>query len=114
MRRQQHRLRHRDADLRGERVVEKFLVGAPPKRIVHDGGAGERRVLEQAAIKRHVLRNAIDDDIVTARLALDHFVDADELRLDVFAAGFLITRSTNAGGKLPSWPKRIPIFFIRG
>src|SRR6266446_193943 len=26
---------------------------------------------------------------------------------------FKFTRSTNAGGKLPSWPKRIPIFFIR-
>ena len=81
MRRQQHRLRHGDADLRGERVIEKFLVGAPPKRIVDHGGPGERRVLEQGAIERHVLRNAVDDDIVTARLALDHFVDADELGL---------------------------------
>src|SRR5438309_2599447 len=26
---------------------------------------------------------------------------------------FWFTRSTNAGGKLCSWPKRIPIFFIR-
>jgi hypothetical protein len=25
---------------------------------------------------------------------------------------FWFTRSTNAGGKLPSIPKRIPIFFI--
>ena len=90
MRRQQDRFRNGDADLRRERVVEKFLVRAPPKRIVHHGGAGERRVLEPRAIKRHVLRNAIDHHVVTARLALDDFVDPDELGANVVAAGFRI------------------------
>ena len=90
MRRQQHRLRHGHADLGRERVVEKFFVGAPPKGIVHDRGAGERRILEPGPIKRHVLRDAVDHDVVAARLALDDFVDLNELRDDVFAAGFLV------------------------
>ena len=84
---QQNRFRNGDANLGRERVVKKFLVRAPPKRIVHDSGAGERCVLQPRAIKWNVLRNAIDHDIVTARLALDHFVDADEFGVDVVAAG---------------------------
>ena len=94
---EQHRFRHRDPDLRGERVVEKLFVGAPPKGVVDHGGPGQRRILEEAAIKRHVLRNPVDDDIVTARLALDDFVEADELGLDAFAAGFLVAALDEGG-----------------
>ena len=36
----------RDAKLRGEGVVEKFVVGAPPEGIVDDPCTGERGVLE--------------------------------------------------------------------
>ena len=90
VRRKQHRPRHGDADLSRQRVVEEFFVGAPPERIIHDCGAGERCILQPGAIKRHVLRDAIDDHVVTARLALNHLVDSDEFRDDVFAAGFLI------------------------
>src|SRR5581483_8365342 len=73
-----------------ERVIEKLFVRAPPKRIVHYRGAAKCSVLEPRAIKRHILRDAIDHDVVSARLALDHLVDLDEFRDDIFAAGFLI------------------------
>src|SRR6202035_5738381 len=71
-------------------VVEEFFVRAPPKRVVHDRRAGQRRILEPGAIKRNVLRNAIDHDVVAARFALDHFVDLDELGDDIPPTGLLI------------------------
>ena len=112
MRGQQDRAGNCNADLGRERVIKEFLVGAPPKWIVHHSRTSERGVLQPGAIKRNVLRNAIDHDIVAARFALDHFVDADELGLNVLAAGFVVHTIDKAGGKLCSWPKRIPIFFI--
>src|SRR5207249_4084709 len=68
----------------------KFVVGAPPERIIHNRAARERFVFEPGAIKRHVLRDTVDHHVVTARLALNHLVDLDELRGDVFPTGFLI------------------------
>src|SRR5439155_12698827 len=73
MRRQQHGSWNGDLDLGGERVIEKFLIRAPPKRIVDYGGSGEGSILQKGAIERYVLRNAIDDYVVTARLSLNHF-----------------------------------------
>src|SRR5207248_6219543 len=82
--------RNRDPDLGGKRVIEKFLVRAPPKRIVYHGGAGEGCILQKRAIERDVLRNAIDDYVVAARLSLNHFVDFNRFRDDLLAAGLLI------------------------
>src|SRR5437762_14392434 len=47
-------------------------------------------MLEPGAIEWHVLRDAIDHHVVSARLALNHLVDLDKLGGDIFAAGFLI------------------------
>src|SRR5262249_8816226 len=78
------------ADLSRQRVIKKFLVGAPPERIIDHSGPRQSGVFEPRAIKRDVLRDPIDHHIVTTRFALEHFVDPDEFRDDVFAAGFLI------------------------
>src|SRR5206468_7793373 len=77
-------------DLCGERVVEKFVVGAPPEWIVHNRCSGERRILKPRTIKRNILRNTIYHHVVSARFALNYFVDPDKLGDDVLAAGFLI------------------------
>src|SRR5207248_10039437 len=94
-----------------ERVVEKFLVGAPPERIVHDCCSSEGRVLEPGAIKRHVLRDAVDHYVVTARLPLDHLVDLDELRDDIPSARFLIHPLNKRRRKAVLLAKKDPDFF---
>src|SRR5258708_38392708 len=90
MRWKQHCSWNCHADFRCQRVVEKFFIGTPPKRIVYDCGAAECRVLEPGAIERHILRDPIDHHVVPAWLALDDFVYPDEFGDDVLAAGFLI------------------------
>src|SRR6202011_6402175 len=87
---QQHRARHGHTYFRGERVVKEFFVRAPPKRIVHHRRAAKRGVLEPSAVKRDILRDAIDDYFVSAWLALRDLVDLDELRHDLVTTGFLI------------------------
>ena len=99
MRRQQYGSWNGDPDLGGERVVKKFLVSAPQKRIVDHGSAGEGRILQKRAIERDVLRDAIDDYVVAARLSLNHFVDPDRFRGDLFAAGLLIDAIDECPGK---------------
>src|SRR5439155_6254693 len=78
------------ANLGGQRVIEKFVVGAPPERIIHYRRSGQCGVLKPGAIERDVLRYPIDHHVVTTRLALDHFVDPDELRGNLFAACLLV------------------------
>src|SRR5439155_8655868 len=47
-------------------------------------------IFQPRAIESDVLRDAINHHVVGARLALDHLVDLDEFRADIFAARFLI------------------------
>ncbi len=77
--RQQHGGRHRDADFRRERVVEEFVVGAPPERIVDHRGSGEHGVLQIGAIERDVVRDAVDDDAVARGLGHLDAADVDVL-----------------------------------
>ena len=79
-----------DADLCRQRVVEEFFVSAPPERVIHHCRARERGVFEPRPIERDILRDAINHNVVTAWLALDHFFDTGKFRDDLFAAGFLI------------------------
>src|SRR5438105_4735103 len=90
MRRQEDSARNSDSDFCRQRVIKKFLVRAPPKRVVDDRGAGEGGVLQKRAIERYILGNAIDDYVVATRLALNDFVDSDRFRHDIFTAGLLI------------------------
>ena len=70
-------------------LLKNFSSALHQNGLFTTAGPGERRVLEESAIERHVLRNAIDDHVVTARLALHDLVDADEFRLR-FATALLI------------------------
>src|SRR5437667_11591781 len=85
-----YRARNGHADFCRQRVIEKFVIGAPPKWIVYHSRCGERGVLKPGAIERDVLRDAVDHNVVTAWLALNHFVDPDELCGNLFAAGLLV------------------------
>ena len=78
--RQQHRRRDGDPQLGGQRVVEELVVGAPPERVVDDLRAAQRAVFQPRAIERDVVRNAIDDHVVAARLGHPHVADLHELR----------------------------------
>src|SRR5205823_12334727 len=75
------------------------LVRAPPKRVVDDCGASEGGILQKGAIERHILGNAINDHVVAAWLALNHFVDPDRFCDDIFAAGLLINAIDERPGK---------------
>src|SRR6266436_4779891 len=80
--RQDHGRRNGHAQAVSQSVVEKFVVGGPPERVVDDDGAVEFRVLQVRAIKRDVLRDAIDDDAVAAGLGHLYSAKFDELRGD--------------------------------
>src|SRR5438067_2234154 len=64
MRRQEHGARNGDSDFCSQRVIEKLLVRAPPKRVIDDRSSGEGGILQKRAIERYVLRNAIDVHVV--------------------------------------------------
>ncbi len=72
-------LRHRDADLGRQAVVEELLVGAPPEGVVDHRRSIERGVLQVGAVERDVLRDAVDDHRVSRRLALHELVDPHRL-----------------------------------
>src|SRR5580658_10894947 len=48
-------LGHRDTVTDSQAVVKEFLIGAPPERVIDDGGAGEGGVLQIGPIERYVL-----------------------------------------------------------
>src|SRR5205814_4731224 len=58
---QQNRLRHCDAELRSERIVEELIIRRPPEWIVDDTRSVQCRVLEHRAIERDVVRDAVDE-----------------------------------------------------
>lgn len=63
---QEHCGRYRDPQFRGQCVVEKLVVGAPPEGIVDDFGSGEYSVLEEGPVEGDIVRDAIDDEVVAA------------------------------------------------
>ena len=81
---QDHRGRHGDAQLFGQRVVEELVVGRPPEGVVDDDGAVERGVLEKGAVEGDVVRDAVDDDGVARRSVEVDGAGLDEFRLDAF------------------------------
>ena len=80
---QQNGFRNGNTQLNRQRVIEKFLVGSPPKRVVHDGSAGEGRVFQKGFIKRHILRNPVDNYGVVRRDALLHASDVDKFGFEI-------------------------------
>ena len=77
-------LGYRNTDFGGQAVVEKLFVGTPPKGVVDNSRAAERCVFQESAIERNILRNAINDHIVSAGFALNYFVDTDRLSYNAF------------------------------
>ena len=84
--RQQNRLRHGDAQISRQRVVEKLVVGVPPEWIVDDLRSGEHGALQVSSIERHIVRDSIDDDVVRAGLGHPHAAEFDVLSRDAGVA----------------------------
>ena len=80
--REKHGGRHGHAEIAGQRIVEKLVVGRSPEGIVDDRRAVKRRVLEIRAIKRDIVGDAIEDDRVVRRLIERDSAGEDELGLD--------------------------------
>ncbi len=87
--REQHGLRDGDAELRGEREVEELVVGRPPERVVDDDGAFERRALQEGAVEGHLVRDAVDDEVVADARVVAHAAHLDELGDDLAAAALV-------------------------
>ena len=66
--RQQNCFWNGNSQLRGNGVIEVFIVGRPPERIVDDVRPLQHRVLQVAAVVFHLMRNAVHDHAVSRRL----------------------------------------------
>ena len=75
--------RHGNTQLRGQSIVEELIVRRPPERIVDHVRPGQHRVLQVGAVERHVVRNAVDDDGITAGHRLLDGANLNALRLNV-------------------------------
>ena len=67
--REEHGLGDGHSQLGGHRVVEIFVVGGPPERIVDDVGSLKNGVLQIAAVILDFMRDAVDDDAISCGLA---------------------------------------------
>ncbi len=94
---QDHRRWHGHAQLPGERVVEKLVIRRPPERVVDDGCAMERGMLQQGAIKRNVVRDAIHNDRVTRAFIEVYRACFDKLRSNAIDAKRVDTLDQSAG-----------------
>ena len=96
--RQQNRLRNRHAKFRRQRIVEELVVGRPPERIVDDDRPFERQTLQRGAIERHLVRDAIDYQVVTRRIVVANAAEHQVLSRD-FALAALVDVSDQCFGK---------------
>ncbi len=72
-----------NAEALGEGVIEEFVVGGPPERIVDDGGTVEDGVLEEGAIEGDLMGDAVDDDAPLGRAVETGGALSDELGADI-------------------------------
>src|SRR5215469_2427023 len=78
---------NRDPQLRRQGIVEKLIVGAPPECIIDDNCSGEDRIFQVGSIKRDVMRNAIDDQRIPARISHSYATDLHGLGRDAIGFG---------------------------
>ena len=74
---------HGHADAGSEAVVEELFICAPPERIVNDSSACQGGIFKIGAVKRNILRDAVNDHGIITGFALDHLVNGHGLRHDV-------------------------------
>ena len=110
--REQHRLGNIQAQFGGDRIIEKFVVGGPPERIVDDVGSLQHGVLQVGPVVVHFVGNAVDDHAVLRELA--HFGAGEFYEFGgdaVFFAQFVYFFNEGRG-ELYSRPHISPIFMI--
>ncbi len=78
--RQYDRLRVRDAEPVRERSAEELVIGRPHERVVHHGDALQHGVLQEGPVVRYLVRDAVDQHRVLARLAHARAAQLDVLR----------------------------------
>src|SRR5713101_8070148 len=71
-----------NTELCGKRVVEEFVIGAPPERVVDHDGSVQDGVFDVCPIKRNVVGDAVDNNTITARFCHFHPPDFDKLSLE--------------------------------
>src|SRR6266849_4136549 len=84
--RKEHGFGDGEAELRGDGIVEKLVVGGPPEGIFDDVGALQYGVLEVAAIVIDFVGDAVDNDGVFGGLVHARAAELDEFGGD--AVGF--------------------------
>lgn len=84
--REHDRMRDRDPELGGERIVKELIVGRPPERVVDDLTAIEGFVLQPGAVERDIVRDAIDEDVIAGGLGHEDPSDLDVLGANVLLA----------------------------
>jgi hypothetical protein len=63
----EHRLGRRNAQLGGQRRAEELVVRRPHEGVVDDRASLEHRLLEVRTVHRHLVRDAVDEDVVRHR-----------------------------------------------
>ena len=96
--RQQHRPGDGDAEFPRQREIEKLVVCRPPEGIVDDDCALQRQTLQGGAIKRHLVRDAIDYQVVRRRRVVTNASQRDEVSRDCSLAT-LVNVSDQGCGK---------------
>src|SRR5450432_3419705 len=79
--RQNHGRRNGHTHLVRHRVIKKLVVRRPPKRIVDDDRAVQRRILQISPIELNILRNSVDDHRILLRLIHPNPANLHKLRL---------------------------------
>ena len=84
--RQEHRARNSDVDRLGDEVVEELVIRGPPDRVVNDLHAGGRRAFEVCPVKRDLVADSIEDQIVGKDAVIFEIGDFSRHGLDPIAA----------------------------
>src|SRR5262245_18923957 len=101
--RQENRPRHRHARRLRDDVVEELVVGAPPEGVVDHLRPGDGRRLQPGAVERHLVADAIEDDVVARDAILPEGAETHRLGGDapLAAAVDLRGQGRRKGALLP-------------
>ena len=77
--RQDHGRRNGHTQFVRQGIIEKLVIGSPPERVIDDYCSAEHSILQIGAIEGDVLRNAVYDDPIAARICHLNPTHLDEL-----------------------------------